>query len=158
MRERKTGSYGRALLFERLEDLDPQSREEARPFRALSKEAVKESVRRELAWLLNTRCPVPAAVVNAQERTVVNYGIPELSSFAPEAVEDHRRLALMLARTIEAYELRMRDVRVTVEKFTRETLVITIRAVLQSETVAEPVAFRTVISSEAGGGAQVETA
>ncbi len=158
MRDPRAKTFGRALLFERLEDREPQLHEEPRPFRALSKEAVKESVRRELAWLMNTRCPFPAEVVDEQERTVINYGIPELSSFAPESIGDHRRLALLLARTIEAYEARLHDVRVSVEQFTRESLTIIIRAILRGESVEEPVAFRTVISSEAGGRAQVETA
>ena len=59
MRDPKPVEGGRALLFERLTDADPRSpMEEARPFRVHEHQELKESVRRELACLLNTRCPV----------------------------------------------------------------------------------------------------
>ena len=156
MRPSKGKGYGRALLFERLEDRDPRAPEEPRPFRTHTSETLKESVRRELGWLLNTRCPIPADLMEARERTVINYGIPDLSLFAPESREDHRRLTRILSGTIATFEPRLREVRVTVEHFTRKTLSVRIDAALHGEDVAEPVSFRTIFSMEPGGAAEVE--
>src|ERR1044072_4877405 len=56
MRDPKKVEGGRALLFERLAAGDPRAaREGARPFRVHETAALKESVRRELVRLLNTR-------------------------------------------------------------------------------------------------------
>jgi type VI secretion system protein ImpF len=69
-------------LLDRLTDHEPDKRVESRDKRVLSPTRLRESVRRDLAWLLNTTNlasveelgPYPEVA-----RSVVNYGIPELA-------------------------------------------------------------------------------
>lgn len=69
-------------LLDRLTDDEPEQRQEARDKRILGLRQLRESVRRDLAWLFNT---VHLATVQALdnypevERSVLNYGVPELS-------------------------------------------------------------------------------
>ena len=82
-------------LLDRLTDDEPGQIEEARERRVLSMRQLRKSVLRDLEWLLNTgnlavtgqlnRCPLAA-------RSVLNYGIPDLSgntavSVTPKALE-----------------------------------------------------------------------
>jgi len=143
----------RALLFERLVDLDPQAPTEPKPLRTLNRRELRESVRRELEWLLNTRCPIPAPLLDERERTVINYGIPDLSWFYPQNPRDQRRLASILSQTISAFEPRLRQVRVTVERYldVQQALYVIVDALLVIESITEPVSFPVVIYSKRGG-------
>src|ERR1044071_9488886 len=129
----------RALLFERLVDLEPRRKEEAQPFRVLTKAELWESVRRELGQLLNTRCPVPLHLLGEEERTVINYGIPDFTSLSPQSGSDRKLIGEIIRQTITAFEMRLRNVRVNVENYEEDerTLQITVEADLVTETVIE---------------------
>src|SRR5215213_9707523 len=90
---------------------------EPKPIRILNRKELKESVRRELSRLLNTRCSIPSHLLGEEERTVLNYGIPDFSSFSAHNPDDHRRIAAIVAQTVSAFEPRLKQVRVTVERF-----------------------------------------
>lgn len=101
-----------APLFERLVDDDPLRRE---PFRVLNRAGLTASVRRELQRLLETRCPVGDDEVLAQQRTVFDYGTPDLSTVNlgnPLEVEQLRR---RVEKAVAAYEPRLLDVRVSMQ-------------------------------------------
>ena len=141
---------GRALLFDRLVDLDPRSTTEPRPLRTLTRRELRESVRREVERLLNTRSPTPAHLLEDRERTVIDYGVPDLAEFAAQRAEDHQRLTSLFARAIAAFEPRLRRVRVRVEGLVemRRALVVRIDALLVIESVTEPVSFSVVVRDE----------
>ena len=143
---------GRALLFDRLVDLDPRTPAEPRPFRSLNRRDLRESVRRELGRLLNTRCPIPPRFLYRRRRSVVDYGAPDFSSFTPGSAKDRERLAFLLARTIQAFEPRLRGVQVEVEYVDKKyrSLHVRIDAVLVVGTIAEPVSFPAVIQRKTG--------
>jgi type VI secretion system protein ImpF len=137
-------------LFDRLIDMEPLSQREVRPLTTLDKQGLKNSIRRELGRLLNTRCPIPLAPA-VTERTVINYGIPDFSSLSPHST-DHRALLESWVRdAIVAYEPRLLDVRVTVEAPQRgeRSLVVRIDSRLQLEDIREPVAFAVVMKRDA---------
>jgi len=142
----------RASLLDRLIDRDPRSSREARPLRILDRRALKESVRRDLGWLLNTRSPVPAAQLEAQERTVINYGLPDFSAMSAQNLDDHYRLAVNIARTLDAFEPRLKHVRVTVDEFREDekSLRVRIDAVLAVGSISEPVSFTANMRSATG--------
>jgi type VI secretion system protein ImpF len=117
MRETRHTGGARALLFERLVDLDPSVNEESQPFRVLSKTELWESVSRELGRLLNTRCPVPLRLIGEVERTVINYGVPDFTSLSPQNSADRQLIATTIGQTIAAFEPRLRNVRVTAGRF-----------------------------------------
>ena len=150
MIEPKIRSGARALLFDRLVDLEPQSQKEVRPLRVLDKKGLKDSVRRELGRLLNTRRPIPLAYP-LEERTVINYGIPDFSSLSPHSNDDRRQLESWMQEAIKNYEPRLVDVQVTVEPAAKDERSLTARidAYLQLDTIREPVAFSVLIRRDA---------
>jgi type VI secretion system protein ImpF len=154
MRDPKPVEGGRALLFERLTDEDPLAREEeARPFRVHETDELKESVRRELSRLLNTRCSVPSSLLGARERSVLDYGIPDFSSLSALSGDDQNRLASVVEQTVAAFEPRLRGVRVSVESVRAEdrALVLRVEATLVVGAHAEPVSFPLLVRSKTGG-------
>lgn len=130
--------------------MEPQSQREVRPLTTLDKQGLKTSIRRELGRLLNTRCPIPLAP-SGQERTVINYGIPDFSSLSPNSTDHRALLESWIRSAIEAYEPRLLDVRVIVEPPASSTrsLVARIDARLQLESIREPVAFSVVMRRDA---------
>jgi type VI secretion system protein ImpF len=137
----------RASLVDRLIDRDPRSSQEARPLRILDRRAMRESVRRDLGWLLNTRSPIPPKSLEGQDRTVVNYGIPDFAALSPQSRDDHRRLALDILRTVNAYEPRLKRVRVVIEERREDekSLRVRIDALLSVGDIEEPVSFGATV-------------
>ncbi len=146
-----------APLFDRLVDRFPDVRRELRPLRTLDRAGLHESVRRELERLFNTRCPLSADQLAGRERTVIDYGVPDLSVLGPARYLDRDRLAAILREAIAAYEPRLAKVRVAVAEAGdgHETLRARIEAVLIVAGVPESVAFDTALE---GGAADVALA
>lgn len=139
-------------LFDRLVDRDPRLRREGRPLRTLTRHDLRESVRRELERLLNTRVQVPLGELEARERTVIDYGIPDFGTFMAMNENHRKRLAAIVAEAIATYEPRLCDVRVhlDVSPASADSVVGRIEADLVIESVREPVAFTTVLQAEEG--------
>jgi type VI secretion system protein ImpF len=139
----------RALLFERLEDGDPPS-PEARPFRVHDRDGLRESIARELSRLLNTRAPLSAGELAGRPRTVLEYG---LADWSPAHARDPAALATLereARRSIEAYEPRLRDVRVKAEPVTgrdREARLVIEAVLVVDGAGAEPVSFPMVVGN-----------
>jgi len=152
MREPRPIPGGRALLFDRLVDLEPASPQESPPFRVLDRQALEQSVRREVARVLNTRCPRPERLQEEGERTVLNYGVPDFSFLAAAGTTDRQRLADDLTQAVVAYEPRLSQVRVTLDSIEGNptALVGRIEAVLAVGMVGEAVAFPLLIQLKAG--------
>ncbi len=148
----KNTFMARASLIDRLVDRDLKTNKEARPLRTISKKELKESVRRELGWLLNTRTPIPAHEYDKRDLTVIDYGIPDFGSYSPANEEDQLFLAKRITRAISAFEPRLQDVKVTVapEMENERTLRLSIEAVLVSDVLREPVSFLTVLQDRTG--------
>ena len=154
MRDPKPVEGGRALLFERLADSDPRSREEeAQPFRVLDVQALRESVRRELGRLLNTRRHARSGPGAGEgEMTVLDYGIPDFSPLSASSGDDQNRLAAEVAAAVTAFEPRLSGVRVRVERLRAEdrALLLRIEGRLTVGRVAEPVSFPVLVRSKSG--------
>ena len=153
MREPKPITGARALLFERLVDLNPGSQDDGpRPFRVLNREQLKESVRRELQQLLNTRCSLPLHQIAEEERTVINYGIPDFSSLSAEDADARDLISTVIGRTIAAYEPRLKQIRVTVEQLpdNRWALGLNVEALLVVDSFTEPVSFPVLLNNKNG--------
>ena len=141
----------RALLFDRLLDV-PDWDEREQPLRVLNSEQLKASVRRELQRLLNTRCSIPLHRLGEEERSVVNYGIPDFSSLSPHNADDHELIASIVGQTIAAFEPRLRQVRVEVGPVSaaESALWLNISAELAVGMFAEPVSFPVILNSKSG--------
>ncbi|MCP4701663.1 MAG: type VI secretion system baseplate subunit TssE [Gammaproteobacteria bacterium] len=149
--------YARAPLLDRLIDTDLKSLREARPLRVLSSKELRASVRNDLERLFNTRCPVPQEELKRRERSVLDYGIPDLSTFSMHNREDSQRIEQIFKQTLAAYEPRLQEVRVIVVKQAgNERLEIKLEAMLVVDEVAEPISFPILIQSKhSGGGVKV---
>lgn len=139
-------------LFDRLIDRDRFLKRELVQTRTLDRRGVKESVRRELEQLFNTRCHVPAHRLALRELTVIEYGIPDFSTFAARNPYDRMRLEGILRRTIEAFEPRLTNVRVEIDPKVADDFHLNgvIYADLVFDGVPEPVLFTTVLKTKEG--------
>lgn len=142
----------RTPLFDRLVDRSPKLRHEVRPARTLDRQGLRESVRRELERLLNTRCPFPAHRLADRPRSVIDYGLPELTGFSANRVEDRDRLAELIRRAVEAFEPRLAGVRVRLEPVPGDSLSLmgSLEGLLKFDGVTEPVSFHTAVETRSG--------
>jgi type VI secretion system protein ImpF len=150
MAQPKPIAGARALLFDRL--VDVPDRDDERPLRILNREQLKASVRRELERLLNTRCSIPLHQLGEEERSVINYGIPDFSSLSPHNADDHVLIASIVGQTITAFEPRLRQVRVEVGPVAnaQSSLFLIIKAELTVGLFTEPVSFPVTLNSKSG--------
>jgi type VI secretion system lysozyme-like protein len=148
----KRGPRSRAPLFARLRDDEPTHREEAQPQRVLTRDRILESVRGELSRLLNTRCSETLDGLQGQERTVVNYGLPDFFTLSPTNDGDRERLGRLIAEAVRAYEPRLRNpiVEVIPDAANGRALRVTLSGVLTVEQLSEPVSFPLVIAERGG--------
>jgi type VI secretion system protein ImpF len=151
MSDPKPIAGARALLFDRLVDV-PDWNQQEEPPRILNREQLKASVRRELARLLNTRCSIPLHRLGEEERSVVNYGIPDFSSLSPHNADDHALIASIVGQTIAAFEPRLRHVRVQARPASaaESALSLTINAELVIGLFVEPVSFPVTLNHKIG--------
>jgi len=144
--EPKPTKGARAGVIDRLVDADPRVTQEPVPFRIVNGQELKESVRREVGWLLNTRCP-PGLDRLAHSRSIVNYGVPDLATWSPQSLDDQQELARIFARAISEFEPRLRHIHVRVEDGSAHprSLRARVEAVLMVGTVMEPVSFSVML-------------
>ncbi|OJH42023.1 hypothetical protein BON30_02025 [Cystobacter ferrugineus] len=124
-------------MFDRLVELES--------FPLLDEEELRASVRREVAHALNTRCTLSleqAGSLEPHERSALDYGLPDLRPLGPAAT-DTRLLERLIARAVEAYEPRLRQLHVSVrlppEDEGAPIAVITAR--LAQGPIAEPISL-----------------
>jgi type VI secretion system lysozyme-like protein len=135
-----------ALLFERLVDTEPMRPRDVQPFRTLTPDALRASIARELARLLDTRRPVgiEAALNEAPEDlTVLDYGIPDPTVLTPQNILERADLAAVIGIAIRAFEPRLRDPAVAVDPdpARRNAVVITVSGTMRVGTRMQPVSF-----------------
>lgn len=135
-----------APLFERLIDQDPTTLREPRPFRTHGYAELLLSVLANLERLLNTRAlPLPTSSRSSgtSPLTIIDFGMIDLSGLSPGSVADQHRLCEELRVRIEAFEPRLRDVRVELEAPGPGLHALTCRVLadLVVEHLQEPVAF-----------------
>jgi type VI secretion system lysozyme-like protein len=137
----------RIPLFERLTDLHPNEATETVPLRIYTLDELADSVRREVARLLNTR-----SLAKDRNGSVLDYGLPDFSWMSAASGDDRRLLADTIARKIAAFEPRLTQVRVTLERDPSDPRRLTgsIHAILFTETLREPVFFPLLMDAKTG--------
>lgn len=112
------------------------------------------AVRRDLEELLNTRqtqADLPESFAELH-RSILAYGLPDLTSFDAVTPDDRRRIGQMIEKIIERFEPRLRDVRATVLT-PGESRERTIRFRVDARLCLDPapeVAFDTVLELSTG--------
>ncbi len=139
----------RALLFDRLVDHERHEPVEEHPLRVLSAEGLRASIQSELQRLLNTRSPTPAEELEAEGRewTVLDWGLPDYTGWYSRSTDARARLGRLMEATIEAFEPRLLDPRVTVEENgeNERGLYVWIEGEVKIGTLREPVSFPLAI-------------
>jgi type VI secretion system protein ImpF len=141
-----------SLIDRLLEEEAPEA-----PAAALSKAPNKliDALRRDLEALLNTRQAnvesIPTALEEAR-RSLLAYGLPDLSAFNFRSDHDQTRLALLMKNTITLFEPRLQQVRVTPQPLDglKPALRFAIDGVLKIFPEDEHVIFETAIEPETG--------
>jgi type VI secretion system protein ImpF len=136
-------------LLDRLIDRDPRNSQEALMSRAQSVRLLKESLRRDLEWLLNTRRIKEESTDPKAELThsLYNYGLPDLTHFSFHSARDMNRVTWLLENTVAVFEPRLRDAKVYIEPSERGTLKIKFRVegILIMDPAPERVSFDTTL-------------
>ncbi len=143
-------------LLERLIDHDPKNQApEQPPTRAQSVRQLKASVRRDLEWLLNTRrTPEPAGTEYEEvERSLHNYGLPDLSSLNWQSSRDRQRLCRLLEQALALFEPRLRRAKVIpleASASAQHVLRFQIEGMLDMAPAPEYISFDTVLQLSSG--------
>jgi type VI secretion system protein ImpF len=142
-------------VLERLIDREPREQSEMAPTRAQSVRTLKSSLRRDLEWLLNTR-RTPEAVgreYQELERSLFNYGLPDLTSFSWQSERDRQRLSRLIELALEVFEPRLQRIRVLpVGELagTQHILRFQIEGMLDMSPAPEHISFDTVLQLSSG--------
>jgi type VI secretion system protein ImpF len=142
-------------LLERLIDLEPKNPTEQPATRAQSVRQLKASLRRDLEWLLNTRRTPEAVDSEFQEleRSLFNYGLPDLTSLNWESTRDRSDLARMIEELLAIFEPRLTRVRVEPVgevSATQSILRFQIEGLLDMDPAPERISFDTVLQLSSG--------
>ena len=141
--------------LDRLIDLEPESRMENPMSRSQSVRLLKNAVRRDLEWLLNSRriAVTPDEGFKEVNRSTYVYGLPDLSALTMASTADRNRLVRSILATINLFEPRLTNVRLVVVETAdagKKDVRLRIEAMLRMDPVPEPVSFDTVIELKSG--------
>jgi type VI secretion system protein ImpF len=141
-------------VLDRLLDYEPELSREPVASRAKSLRLLKQSVRRDLEWLLNTRRVATEIPSDLKEvsRSLANYGLPDFSGVSIDNPAEQKRMRREIEETIDTFEARLENVVVTLEpvRETERALRFRIDARLKVEPAPEPVTFDTVLQLGSG--------
>lgn len=136
-------------VLDRLVDQDPRSSTEAPKSRSVSLAELKQSVRRDLEWLLNSRCFLKADEIDLEEtkRSVAFYGLPDITGLSVKDPAALKRLSAAVQTAIRNFEPRFLDLRITFEppSGTDNRMHFRIEANLDMDPTPEPIMFDTVL-------------
>lgn len=151
-------------LLDRLRDDNPDQRvEHVREF-VLTMPQLRRSVQRDIAWLLNA-CNLESQVAGLEEveKSVLNYGIPDLAGLAVSSL-DISVLEKAIQQALEHFEPRLlkNSIRVRAEldpqKMSHNTLVVDIEADLWAYPAPVELLLRTELNFESGEALVTEVA
>jgi len=136
-------------VLDRLIDLEPGAAREAAKSHAVSLREMKQSVRRDLEWLLNTRCHMNSLDEKLEEapRSVAFYGLPDFTGISAQSSAEKGNLIKSLESAIRNFEPRFLNVTVSMEPLSAldRQLRFHIEAHLDMDPMPEPIAFDTVL-------------
>lgn len=142
-------------VLDRLIDLEPKNQVEAPLSRAQSVRIMKNSVRRDLEWLLNSRSIAfePDEALKELNHSLYVYGLPDFSSYAAASTADQAKLLREILGAIRLFEPRLAEVRLVPVEMPGSGLKefkLRIEAMLRMDPSPEPVSFDTIIELKSG--------
>ena len=136
-------------LLERLTDREPHVLAEAAAIHSQSIRELKQSLRRDLEWLLNSRSnptPIPEGA-RWLPRSVFAYGMPDITGSSLRSERDRTALLEAIEDVVMAFEPRLTAVTVTLvptETHSR-SLHFQIEGLLRTNPAPERVSFDTTL-------------
>jgi type VI secretion system protein ImpF len=140
-------------LLDRLTDDAPETAVEPRERRMLSFAQLKDAVRRDLAWLLNTGNLETVQDLSdwseAVAASVINYGMPDLTGLVVSGLEV-REVERALRQTILNFEPRIlpKSLHVSVSVSHEAMTANAVRFEIDGELWAQPMPLRLLLRSE----------
>lgn len=114
----------------------------------------RDALKRDLEWLLNTRQPpLPElAEFPGAKASVINYGLPDISSLGFSNTSDQRALRIAIEECLRNYEPRLMDIRVTLEASDTvdRRLRFHIEGNMRLDPAPEEISFDTVLELTSG--------
>jgi type VI secretion system protein ImpF len=137
-------------VLDRLIDADPRNSSEAPATRAQSVRMLRDAVRRDLEWLLNTRQVAfpPPEGLRELNRSVYVYGLPDFTGYGLSSAAAEARLTRQLQSALKFFEPRLAKVKVVpVEPLASKTRAFRFRieALLMMDPAPEHISFDTVL-------------
>lgn len=110
---------------------------------------IKDGLRRDLEWLLNTRRPlVPLPKGSAHlEGSVLTFGLPDFTNVSLDNGDDRRRLVRAVEEVVRRFEPRLTNVVVTLLEGTGPDRALRFRidGMLRVEPNPEPITFDSIL-------------
>lgn len=140
----------RPSILDRLIDREPDNTQEVQPSQNQYLAQLRQSVRRDLENLLNSRYRVvePPSDLKQLNKSLLNYGLPDLATVNISDPEKKQRFVKDLERILRDYEPRFKSVRITHlenREQTDRTLRFRIDAVLWADPAPQSVVFDSVL-------------
>ena len=141
-------------VLDRLLDFEPKKSSESPKSRSRSLAEMKQAVRRDLEWLLNTRRSGTHISEDLEEtnQSLAVFGLKDLTSISVKSPKEKQRLIKEVERTIKTFEPRFINLKITLDEIenTDKKLKFRIEAHLNLDPTPEPIVFDTVL--EVGSG------
>jgi type VI secretion system protein ImpF len=122
--------------------------------RSQSTRFFRDGLKRDLEWLLNTRQPPIADIASmpGAKASVINYGLPDISSLGLNSASDQRALRIAIETCLRNYEPRLMDIRVSLQSSdtTDRRLRFHIEGNMKLDPAPEEIAFDTVLELTSG--------
>jgi type VI secretion system protein ImpF len=138
-------------VLDRLIDYEPEVSQEALASRSRGLRQLKQAVRRDLEWLLNTReyiGEIPPDLKEVQHSLAV-YGLPDYTATSIKDSNNQERLRRAIEEEVVLFEPRLEAVTVTLVPGTEKERAMHFRidGQLRVDPVSEPVTFDTVFDT-----------
>ncbi len=141
-------------VLDRLIDEEPNVSTDAPASRQKNLRQLKQAVRRDLEWLLNSRQVASGVSEDLKEttRSLATYGLPEFTSYSVKSPAERNRVRRALETAISSFEPRLQDVIVNIDPMREgeRTLRFRVDARLKLDPVPEPITFDTVLQLGSG--------
>lgn len=142
-------------VIDRLLDFEPTNQNEAVKSRSQGLRELKQSVRRDLEWLLNTRHGADKIPETLEEvsKSLANFGLPDFTGLSSQNDDDRRSLIRNVETALRIFEPRFINLKVTLEdvNYVERGVKFRIQANLRVEPTPEPVVFDTILQVGSGG-------
>jgi type VI secretion system protein ImpF len=136
-------------LLDRLLDYEPEMSREAVASRSKSLRELKQSVRRDLEWLLNTRQIAGGLPSDLKEtnNSVAAYGLPDFTHLSIDSGGDQKFIKREVEEAVRRFEPRLENVLVSIESGSSPERVLRFRidAHLRIDPAPEPITFDTLL-------------